>query len=1168
MRVSLLSSFFVFFMYSLFVITGKKSPFDNKSGNSFIQKTHEFDVAILNNGAPLTSSLTVIDISCFGSNDGQIQVAASGGTGPYQYELLDSTGSFVLVPSQSTSVFVNLGPGDYLVRVVDTDLSNIDAIATINEPLPISTTILKNDTCSGVNNGSLEITVSGGSPNYEHSLDGVTFLSSNVFENLSEGTYEVYTRDSMGCFIMDSITINGIDCSTSSLQMNSDISVNEADDLAIFEVVLNGNAPGGFTVDYAVNNGSALSPDDFSSSNGTLSFAGNDGEVQNISVLINDDNLLESTEDFTVVISNVTVPEISISDATAVGTIIDNDSSNCEIIEIIASDGSTGELFGKGSAISPDERTIAVASYYDNENGYHSGSVYIYEKQANGSWIETQKLFSMDIEAEDIFGFSLTFSNEELFIGAYGKNSSTGAVYVFQKDVANLWNETQKLEASDAYFSDHFGYSLSVFEDNLFIGAPNDDDTAINTGSVYVFEKVNNNWSEKQKLVSLDPETYNGFGISVDVYEDTAIIGSWYSNDLGDNSGVAYLFTRNNTGTWVQHQKILPNDGLANEFFGRKVAISNDTVLVSSLVNFQGPDWDGAAYVFNKDVNNVWTQTTKLVPDDLSTGDRFAESISIEDNFIVIGASRDDDGATSSGSIYTFKRDGNGEWAFFEKFTNCTPSEYESFGDTMVATGSLIVVGTYLVSEMGSAHIIEVDKPEVSPLVVNSTEVNSVSCSGETNGSLLVNVEGGTQPYVFYLQDTLGNPVASAQSSGKFSNLASGYYHVVIEDVNGLSEAILIEIGEPSPLQYDIFVTNIICENAADASIEIINTTGGSGIYSYSLNSSDISSSQTESLFENLTEGTYTVSVFDANGCISVSEVAITTNFDNSDFDQDGISDSCDDDIDGDGILNALDQCQETPLGSLVNSDGCEMFTLPVTNFSVQTNGETCATSDNGSLLVTAVENLGYTATLSTEGGVIESKTFRTFVSFQNLMAGNYDVCILVDDEPGFERCYSVQITEPEHLDVIPTIDPNGKSITLKMKGGTNYRVAFNDQIYFTSESEITIPITKGKNQIAVHTDIDCQGVFEKEFTIEGFNKILAYPNPVSNGEISLYFSNTIADNISVSLFNNAGMEVYQNTFADIGSSVTLDVSNISSGVYNLLIETESKTESLRIIIE
>ncbi|MFS4457499.1 Calx-beta domain-containing protein, partial [Maribacter sp. 2304DJ31-5] len=106
---------------------------------------------------------------------------------------------------------------------------------------------------------------------------------------------------------------------------NDNITVDEDAGTITFNVVLAGNVPGGFTLDYATGNGSANAPGDYTANSGTLTFTGNDGESHPITVDIIDDSLIEPTEGFVVDLSNLSTDLIAINTPQANGSILDND---------------------------------------------------------------------------------------------------------------------------------------------------------------------------------------------------------------------------------------------------------------------------------------------------------------------------------------------------------------------------------------------------------------------------------------------------------------------------------------------------------------------------------------------------------------------------------------------------------------------------------------------------------------------------------------------------------------------------------------------------------------------------------------------------------------------------------------------------------------------------
>ncbi|PHN92995.1 hypothetical protein CSC80_12805 [Maribacter sp. 6B07] len=106
---------------------------------------------------------------------------------------------------------------------------------------------------------------------------------------------------------------------------NDNITVDEAAGTATINVQLTGNVPGGFTIDYATADGSAIEPGDYTSNSGQLTFVGTDGELQPITVTIIDDNFIEATETLLVNLSNLSTTLIGINDNQGNINITDND---------------------------------------------------------------------------------------------------------------------------------------------------------------------------------------------------------------------------------------------------------------------------------------------------------------------------------------------------------------------------------------------------------------------------------------------------------------------------------------------------------------------------------------------------------------------------------------------------------------------------------------------------------------------------------------------------------------------------------------------------------------------------------------------------------------------------------------------------------------------------
>ena len=164
------------------------------------------DTAAADVGEPDPILLSVVRIdstSCFGVADGLIEVDAVQGTAPYDFSIGGG-------PFSADSVFTGV-PGTVVQTITVQDANGCtNALDTIvPEPSDVVTTVDDVDSvlCFGGDEGRIEVSASGGTAPYDHSIDGVTFDPSNVFDSLTAGAYTVYTRDARGCLDSVAVTI-------------------------------------------------------------------------------------------------------------------------------------------------------------------------------------------------------------------------------------------------------------------------------------------------------------------------------------------------------------------------------------------------------------------------------------------------------------------------------------------------------------------------------------------------------------------------------------------------------------------------------------------------------------------------------------------------------------------------------------------------------------------------------------------------------------------------------------------------------------------------------------------------------------------------------------------------------------------------------------------------
>ena len=156
------------------------------------------DNVTINEPATITTSIISTDVPCNGSNNGTVDLTVSGGTAPY---------TFIWSNSATTEDMVGLSPGTYNVVVTDANGCTATDNVTINEPAGIITSITSTDvSCNGLTNGTVDLTVSGGTAPYSYVWSNSATTEDMV--GLSSGIYNIVVTDANGCTAADSVTIN------------------------------------------------------------------------------------------------------------------------------------------------------------------------------------------------------------------------------------------------------------------------------------------------------------------------------------------------------------------------------------------------------------------------------------------------------------------------------------------------------------------------------------------------------------------------------------------------------------------------------------------------------------------------------------------------------------------------------------------------------------------------------------------------------------------------------------------------------------------------------------------------------------------------------------------------------------------------------------------------
>jgi len=386
-----------------------------------------------------------------------------------------------------------------------------------------------------------------------------------------------------------------------------------------------------------------------------------------------------------------------------------------ELQTLLPGDGAAGQRFGSHIAIFGN--TAIVGARGDAELGTNAGAAYVFVR-SGGVWTEQQKLTAADGAAGKQFGVKVALFDDTALIGSASDNprgANSGSAYVFVRS-GNVWTQQQKLIASDESGGDKFGVTVALFEETAVVGAFHDDDNGPDSGSAYVFVRNGTAWSEQAKLTASDGFDDDQFGGAVAIHEDTVLVGASTDDNLNPDDGSAYVFVRSGT-VWTEQQKLLALDGSFIDLFGCGVDLFGDTALIGALGNDDKGKDSGSAYVFER-VGGVWTQRQKLLASNGAVGDRFGFVVALFGTRAVIGAARHQSNGQGSGSAYAYVREA-GVWRERIELNGSTVGGGDWFGIATSVYGDTAVVGTFgdddLGSNSGSAFVFDVSTVPPGP---------------------------------------------------------------------------------------------------------------------------------------------------------------------------------------------------------------------------------------------------------------------------------------------------------------------------------------------------------------------------------------------------------------------------------------------------------------------
>ena len=351
-----------------------------------------------------------------------------------------------------------------------------------------------------------------------------------------------------------------------------------------------------------------------------------------------------------------------------------------------ASDGEETDRFGWDLALDGDR--LLVGAPGNSPLGLLSGTAYVFDRVGAG-WDEAQILVPPDGGPVHTFGDAVALEGDRALVGALradGVLRVTGAAYLWTL-VGGTWELEHKLVAPDGHRDAHFGDSVAMHGNLAVVGATGDNEGGVRAGAAYVYERIGTDWVFQSKLTAMGAQAGDELGYSIAVHGERVLVGARGASDDGELSGAVLVFARN-AGVWSEEARLTSSSAKAFAFFGESVAFDGERAVVGApqCPTCQVPG--GWASVFRL-AGGVWQEEQVLSSASGHDYDRFGDSVDIEGDTIVVGASLDDSADEGAGALVVWRLCG-GQWRETGRAVSHDAFAFDEFAHSVSLSGELI----------------------------------------------------------------------------------------------------------------------------------------------------------------------------------------------------------------------------------------------------------------------------------------------------------------------------------------------------------------------------------------------------------------------------------------------------------------------------------------------
>jgi len=293
---------------------------------------------------------------------------------------------------------------------------------------------------------------------------------------------------------------------------------------------------------------------------------------------------------------------------------------------------------GFGASIAVDGDRLIAGATRTSPTGTLSGSAEVFLRTAAGDWVKEADLvpptgFNWDFHA---MGAGVAIGGNYAAIGG-----AFGDLVVVYRRQGTTWSVDAVLQDPTSASADSFGLRLAFAGAQLLIADERESlSSGAESGAVYVYERnLASAWTATQALQASDAHVFAHFARDMDVDGDRAVFGTAHKFGLaGVTDGVAYVFERNTAGVWSEVAKLTDVIGLGTKSFGIHVALGGDYVFVCDQVELVGTGARGSLSLFKRNAQGAFPLVGKITSPQPSFQETFAFDVSATSDRLFVAA--------------------------------------------------------------------------------------------------------------------------------------------------------------------------------------------------------------------------------------------------------------------------------------------------------------------------------------------------------------------------------------------------------------------------------------------------------------------------------------------------------------------------------------------------